>query len=537
MSIVQSKHEKSVHFTLKQRREQVLDRLAAVGLVRGPRRVLRAGDESETSFGLKLRLVLGDLGPIFSSFGRYLATRVDLLPSADCLALEGIADDSLPMSEVNVVHLIEREIGSAPDEVFSFETAPFESRLLHQLHHARLRRNGMPVVVKLVRPEVTAQLLCDLEVLDLIAPMITGPVRDEIYKSAVAGFAAELGQEMDLTNEAKGLATLQRDAEDFEMIRVPDVLGNLSSSSMLTTECLTGLSSDELEVLDRQNLARLLCSAWLRQALVGHVFPVGPRPANVTFISNRQIAFTGGALSSLSGASQANLWSYLIASSGESPDRACSSLLREFCSDGPQGADEELRQRFRQIVPFRDSGWYSDDNPNRLIAYLVVHWQAAKDCGFVPQTPLTSFYRGLFAISRMAQQLSPSTDALVEGLQEARLLESVARMREMVSWQCLGNYADRYVAMMMAMPQKLDQVLALASDGGARVKLHVPETHQRQKNSMAVMTAMLLLLAAIAFAIPRLTTSLISAHWAGRVNAILFIGCGALFLLAVRRTS
>ena len=38
--------------------------------------------------------------------------------------------------------------------------------LLHQLHHARLLQNEMPVVVKLVRPETTAQLLCDLELLE-----------------------------------------------------------------------------------------------------------------------------------------------------------------------------------------------------------------------------------------------------------------------------------------------------------------------------------------------------------------------------------
>ena len=129
------------------------------------------------------------------------------------------------------------------------------------------------------------------------------------------------------------------------------------------------------------------------------------------------------------------------------------------------------------------------------------------------------------------------TDPLQEGLQEARLLESVARMREMLSFQRLGDQVDRYTALMMAMPQRLDQMLTLVSEGSARVRLHVPETasHQRQKNSTAVMTAMLLLLAAIASALPRITTALVGADWAGRINAVGFIGCGALLLFAIGR--
>jgi hypothetical protein len=186
-------------------------------------------------------------------------------------------------------------------------------------------------------------------------------------------------------------------------------------------------------------------------------------------------------------------------------------------------------------VPFRDTGWYVDDNKNHLIEHLVVHWQAATHCGYVPQSHLASFCRGLFAIARAAQQLSPETDPLLEGLQEARLLESVARMREMFSLQRLGDHADRYAALLMGMPQRLDQALTLASEGTARVKLHVPEKQQREKNSTAVMTAMLLLLAAVAFALPRVTSSFVGNDWAGRINAVAFVVCGALLLFAMGR--
>jgi predicted unusual protein kinase regulating ubiquinone biosynthesis (AarF/ABC1/UbiB family) len=537
--MIQRKQKRSDRNTLKQRREHVFEHLAAFGFMHGPHRVVREGQRWNTaeSLGLKLRLALSELGPIFSSFGRYLATRVDLLPAGDCLELEAIADNAIPMPIADVQVLMEREIGWAPEDAFLFfESEPLESRLLYQLHRASLRENGTAVVVKLVRPEVAPQLLCDLELLESIAPAIEGPKRSAIYKTAVADFTLVLRQQLDLTHEAKALETLRRDVHDFELLAVPQVVNELSATSMLTIEHLPGVNPSRL--LDRQALARLFCSAWLRQALLSHIFPVEPCPTNVAIISDRQVAFTGGVFSSLPAESQSNFWNYLIAAAGESPDQACSYFLKGMRREAASGNDEDLRHRFRQVVPFRDSGWYSDDDKNHLIEHLVVHWQAATECGYVPSPQMSSFCRGLFAIARIAQQLSPETDPLMEGLQEARLLESAARIREMLSLQRLGDHVDRYAAMMMAMPQRLDQMLTLGSDGSPRLKLHLPEiaSHRRQKNSAAVMMAMILLLAAIVFALPRVTSSFVGNEWAGKINAVVFVACGALLLVVTGRT-
>lgn len=539
--MVQREENRSARTTLKQRREQVLECFASAGLKRGPHRIVRSRRtwDSDDCLGAKLRVALGDLGPIFSSFGRYLGTRVDLLPAVDCVELEAIPDVAAPMSYASVRQLIGNQIGCLPEEVFlSFEREPFESRLLHQLHRARLLQNSMPVVVKLVRNDAASLLLCDVELLDLIDTTIERPARTAVYKSAIADFAAVVRQQLDLTHEARSLETLRRDAENFDALRVPAVISGLSSSSMLTVEQLPGTRVDSPNSPDGQTVARLLCSVWLRQALMGHVFAVEPGPANMVVVADNQIGFTGGVFANLPGEAQANLGNYLIAAAGENPDQACSCLLRELKCDGAPGAAEDLRHRFRQVVPFRDSGWYSDDNSNRLIEHLVVHWQGATDCGYLPRAHAPAFFRGLFAIARLAQRISPETDALLEGLQEARLLESVARAREMLSLQRLGDQADRYAALMMAMPQRLDQMLNHAFEGNTRVKLHVPESasHRRQKNSAALTTAMLLLLAAIAFALPRVTSSLVGNNWSERINAVAFVACGALLLWMAGRT-
>jgi ubiquinone biosynthesis protein len=538
--------------TLKRRRDEVVARLAAHGLTRGPHRVARAaGVEGPRS--RRLRAALEGLGPVFSAFGLYLATRVDLLSAGDCLELAAIPDRATPATPAATRDVFSRGIGYVPEEAFAaFEAQPFESRLLSQSHRARLP-NGTPVVVKVVRPEVEQGFLYDVELLHLLEGALDGVAHGgESFRSAAADFVAALGQQMDLTHEAQALETLARDAEAFELLRVPEVQRGLCAPHVLTVEELTGGRLDAPESpaagpgarrglpngLDRTGLARLLCSVWLRQALLGHVFPVEPGPANIVFLSGRRVAFTGGLFASLPAEPQSNIWNYLIATAAENPDHACSCLLREVRRAGPAGGDEDLRHRFRQVVPFRDSEWHRDeDQINHLIEHLVVHWRSADACGYVPQPHMPPFYRGLFAIMGSAQQLAPESDPLFEGLQDVRLLASIEQARKMMSLDQLGDQMDKYAAMMMGLPQRLDEMLTLASEGGARVRLHVPETtaHRRRKNYSAVVASLLLVLAAVAFVLPRVTASLFAEEWANRVNAVVFIACGALLLRAAGR--
>ena len=542
---------------LKTRRAEVVARLAAYGLARGPHRVAggpRPGGDEGTRCA-RLRAALEGLGPVFSSFGLYLSTRVDLLHARDCLELSAIADGAPPAPSTSVRELFRREFGCEREEAFPFfEEAPFESRLLCQSHRARLP-DGSPVVVKLVRRESEQAFLCDVELLRLLEGALSGVAPGgATLRDAVADFAAGLHRQLDFAHEAKALSALASDAKQFEMLRVPAVHHGLCTQRILTVEELSGERLDggafpggegdegawrrlEARGLERANLARLLCSVWLQQALLGRAFPVTPRPDNILILSARQLAFTGGDFDSLPADSQSNLWDYLRAAAADDPDTACACLLTEVRPGGPPGAAEDLRHRFRQVVPFRDSEWHTGDEVNRLADHLVVHWRSAAECGYAPGAHLPSFYRGLFAVERAARQLSPEGDPLLEGLQDARLLTSLGQMRELLSLNQLGDHLDRYAGLMMLMPQRLDEVLTLGGKGGTRLNLRVAEdaSARGRRNSLATVTALLLVLAASALLLPRVTAALGAGEWEGRINAVVFIVLGAAVLRTATR--
>src|SRR5260370_967924 len=102
--VIDSARKKFSPPALKSRRREIEQRLAAFGLTRGPRRLLRGerAASSEEARSRRLRSALEGLGPIFSSFGLYLSSRGDLWPAKDCLELATIPDrvDPTPLSAV-----------------------------------------------------------------------------------------------------------------------------------------------------------------------------------------------------------------------------------------------------------------------------------------------------------------------------------------------------------------------------------------------------------------------------------------------------
>src|SRR3954470_11829956 len=77
-------------------RREVEECLARWGLLRRPR-PLAGSPATEDAFGRRLRGALLELGPVFSAFGLYLASRIDLLAAADSLELAALPDGGAPL--------------------------------------------------------------------------------------------------------------------------------------------------------------------------------------------------------------------------------------------------------------------------------------------------------------------------------------------------------------------------------------------------------------------------------------------------------
>lgn len=448
----------------RDRRREVKRRLAESGFRRGPHRL--AGDPAATGAPApdescdseRLAALLRRLGGLFPGFGVYLSSRADLLILGERGELARLADAE-PASPAAVRALLAAELGRPPAELFAMlDPTPFASRLAVQAHRARLR-SGEPAVVELVHPELAGWMATDLEILPLLAGAFSARPAFPLLE-AIADFREELERAADLAATAAALETL---ADDVDTLRgatggaAPRVFRALTRGRVLAYERLDGWTlaapaASPAPVDELRPLAQRLCAVWLGQVLLGRTFPV--EPATALALAGGGIAFGGGPYERPSPAFQAHLSRYLAAAAGDDADEVSAALLPELAraAAGPPG-DEPLRLRLRRAA--------SGDG---LAEQLLLHWRAAREEGYRASPPLLAFYRGLLAVAAAARRLDPAGDPLSAGLAEVRLLAGFAELRTLLSRAGASEAFERYGALMLDMPQRLDGALtALAA--------------------------------------------------------------------------
>ena len=98
-----------------------------------------------------LRAALEELGPTFAKLGQILSTRPDLLPPEFIAELSKLQDDVPPMTEEEVVAVMEEELRVPWEDVFeSIDPEPLAAGTIGQVHAATLE-GGDRVVVKVQR--------------------------------------------------------------------------------------------------------------------------------------------------------------------------------------------------------------------------------------------------------------------------------------------------------------------------------------------------------------------------------------------------
>ena len=100
--------------------------------------------------------------------GQIASTRADVIPEDILHELEKLQDDVPPFSFEQARQIIEEELGSPLEVVFSsFDEEAIAAASIGQVHRAQLR-TGEIVAVKVQRPMIKAMIETDLEIfLDL----------------------------------------------------------------------------------------------------------------------------------------------------------------------------------------------------------------------------------------------------------------------------------------------------------------------------------------------------------------------------------
>ncbi len=217
---------------------------------------------TEEPLGVRIRLALQELGPIFVKFGQAISTRRDLLPLDVADELAKLQDQVPPFSSDVALDIVSRAYGKPATEVFeTFDEQPLAAASIAQVHAATLQ-GGTEVVVKMLRPGMREVIERDLEVLYLMAGLANRYWREGRRLrpvEVVAEYEKTIIDELDLMRESANAAQLKRNFEGSDLLHVPEIYWDYCRSNVMVMERIHGIPISNMRALRaaRTNIKRL----------------------------------------------------------------------------------------------------------------------------------------------------------------------------------------------------------------------------------------------------------------------------------------
>jgi ubiquinone biosynthesis protein len=274
--------------------------------------------------GVRLRLALTELGPIWVKAGQVLSTRRDLIPEDVADELAHLQDQVPPFPGAIARAIVEESLGRPIGELYaSFDETPLASASIAQVHAARLllplptpsgsrsarvrsapplpereENPGQPaaahsiardVVVKVLRPNVAVNVRRNLELLDALAWLVQRwhPQADKIRpRDLYDEVAKTLHNELNLQNEGANASLLRRNFENSDDLYVPQIFWSHTGEKVLTMERVHGIPADDIVALDEAGIdRRVLAEKGVRlfyeQVFRDNFFHADAHPGNI----------------------------------------------------------------------------------------------------------------------------------------------------------------------------------------------------------------------------------------------------------------
>jgi len=267
---------------------QLLGRAAQVARVFGTYglgEILHRGRDDAPARARRFRDALEELGPTFGKLGQILSTRPDLLPAAVVAELADLQDHVTPLSEAEIVAVMESELKVPWEDVFaSIERDPMASGTIAQVHRATLV-GGERVVVKVQRPAAEPQIRQDLGLLGQFAAKAGDrPAFQQVVDvpAIIEQLSSSLLRELDFRHEAASIERMREVLAPFDRLGVPLVYTELSTSRLLVMQEIQGIPVRQApEGEARREAARQLLEAYYYQVLEAGFFHADPHPGNL----------------------------------------------------------------------------------------------------------------------------------------------------------------------------------------------------------------------------------------------------------------
>lgn len=448
-----------------------LDELALSGFrqrwVRLLVRLMTVGRRLALPRGVRLRLALEALGPIFVKFGQVLSTRRDLLPADIADELAKLQDRVPPFPAAQAKAMVEAAFARPLEAIFSrFEAEPVASASIAQVHFATLK-DGREVAVKVLRPGMLAVIDDDLSLMRTLARWVdrfSADARRLKPREVVAEFDVYLHDELDLVREAANAAQLRRNMEGLNLVMLPEMYWDLCTPGVIVMERMYGVPISQTQRLaeagvDIRKLARDGVTIFFTQVFRDGFFHADMHPGNIqvsiappTF--GRYIALDFGIVGTLTDVDKDYLAQNFVAFFRRDYKRVA-ELHVESGWVPPATRVDELEGAIRTVCEPHFDRPLKDISLGQVLLRL---FQASRRFNVEIQPQLVLLQKTLLNVEGLGRQLDPELDLWHTA---KPFLERW--MVDQIGWrgftERLKNEAPRYVQLLPELPRLVHQFL------------------------------------------------------------------------------
>ncbi len=216
------------------------------------------------------------------------------MPATFRTAMGRLQHNAPPMSPDLAASVIAEELGDAPERIFTrWDPLPFAAASIGQVHRA-ITRDGRAVAVKVQYPGIARSITSDLKNAALLRRLVAAAFPGLDTRSLIDELGDRLREEVDYLLEADNQERFARYYEGHPVIHVPHVVSELSTSRVLTSELVVGVSFEELMQWSQseRDLAGETIHRFVSRSLYRlHAFNGDPHPGNYLFHGQGRVTF------------------------------------------------------------------------------------------------------------------------------------------------------------------------------------------------------------------------------------------------------
>jgi len=320
-----------------------------------------SGANDNMRLAKEARELFQGLGGLWIKLGQLLSLRTDFFSDEMCSELSHLLFANIGFPGADARLIIERELGCPLDEIFSeFDENPFAAASIAQVHRAVLRKENIPVVIKLLRPNVARDFRRDMSLLRWIVNLIEClmPVDHLRLHDGLNELDSVLEEELNYAIEASNSRLLRKSLLHHD-VYVPYVFRDYCTEKMLVMEEISGvLMGDAIAVnntdperfqawcgengVDPKKVATHLFLSNMRQLLEDNLFHGDMHPGNIILLRNNRYALIDfGTIGTLD-SNYLHIYFGMIKALSERQYDKAANLCLHLCSELPTSDIEKI---------------------------------------------------------------------------------------------------------------------------------------------------------------------------------------------------